>query len=198
MDASTIQRLYLRALYTGIAEPIGSDEQRILLAHMAIKRLPVEQAARIRNLRTVLHNDMRLLNRVLDKGELLPYVREYACSDLFWMHRGRSLIEDFCLHFVQFSNASPVFKLIARIEGVYSGLSTSVRSDSPWPTHVTSHDGDVTSECFAAPFALSFETLFNKPSSYQPHARDVNCVVQRHEQAIHVKFHNATTCKQSA
>ncbi|QRR07544.1 hypothetical protein FPJ27_14660 [Burkholderia sp. MS455] len=198
MDASTIQRLYLRALYTGIAEPIGSDEQTFLLAHMAIKRLPVEQAARIRNLRTVLHDDMRLLSRVLDKGELLPYVQEYARSDLFWMYRGRSLIEDFCLYFVQFSDASPVFKLLARIEGVYSGLSTSNRIDSPWSEHFTSHDGDVISECFAAPFALSFETLFSKPSSYQPHARNVNCVVQRHEQAIQVKFRDASTCKQSA
>lgn len=191
MDANKIQHAYLRAMYTETPQEPASGEEAFVMAHFLNERLEVERAARVRNLRTVLHDDMRLLRRVIDKSELLPYVQAYAKSEWFWTHRGRTLIEDFCLFFVECSAASAVFKLLARIEGVCSGLSASTADASPWTTHLKVCDGEETRESFAAPFALSFNKVLGKKTDYLPVERKVDCVVRRSGEKIHVKFFNA-------
>ncbi|MGF6768615.1 hypothetical protein P3T18_001085 [Paraburkholderia sp. GAS199] len=191
MDAKKIQQVYLRAMYSGTPDVPASAEEAFVVSHLSHDRLQVERAARVRNLRTVLHDDMRLLNRKLSKAELLPYVQDYAKSEGFWMHRGRTLIEDFSLFFVECTAASPVLKLLARIEGVYSGLSVSIEADTPWNAHLKWCEGSETLESFVAPFSLSFDKVFGEQSDYQPAQQDVNCVIRRSGQNIHVKFHGA-------
>lgn len=191
MRARMIQQAYLRAMYSGTPAATASPEVAFVIGHLSDERLQVERAARLRNLRTVMHDDMRLLNRKLNKDELLPHVQDYAKSERFWMHRGRTLVEDFCLFFVECSAASPVLKLLARIEGVYSGLSASIEAETPWTAHQQLRKGDETVESFVAPFSLSFNKVFGNKFDYQPVQRDVNCVIRRSGQNIHVKFHRA-------
>lgn len=188
MDAKRLQQVYLRAMYTSVPAACSSKEEAFLVTHASTERLIVERAARIRNLRTVLHDDMCLLKKVLDKAALLPYVKAYADSDCFWMHRGRTLIEDFCLFFVEHASASPVHKLLGRIEGVCSGLSVTTSATSPWSGHDERNaEGDV-AEAFIAPFSLPFRRIFEEQSSYEPSQRPVTCVVRRSGQQINVKF----------
>lgn len=189
MDPKKIQRIYLHAMYSGLPETIESDEERFVIAHCSEARAQVERVARVRNMRTVLHGDMRLLSRVLDKPKLLPYVQNYVASKYFWMHRGRTLIEDFCLFLVECSSAPMTIKVLARIEGVYTGLSATIDADTPWAAHSKWHEGGDTFESFRSPFALSFPKMFSAQPDYEPEPRDVNCVICRSRHNIHVKFH---------
>lgn len=195
MDAQKIQQAYLRALYTGVVDQPTNEEESFLHAHLSPERLLIEHAARVRNLRAVLHDDMHVLSKTLNKADLLPYVHRYVLSEQFWMHRGRTLIEDFCLHFVEQSPAPTLHKVLARIEGIHSGLSAAPRSRTPWPAHAKWNEGDDICEGFASPLNLSFHRLFDKPSDYQPVSQEVNCILRRSGKSIHVKFHNAQSCK---
>ena len=188
MDARRLQRVYLRAMYTGAPAALSSKEEAFFVAHSSAERLIVERSARIRNLRTVLHDDMRLLKKVLDKASLLPHVKAYAESDLFWMHRGRTLIEDFCLFFVEHASTLPVHKLLARIEGVCSGLSVTTPVASPWSGHDAQQDDGGTAEAFIAPFSLPFKQIFEVQSDFQPAKQPVTCVIRKSGQKINVKF----------
>ncbi|KVE38180.1 hypothetical protein [Burkholderia sp. TSV86] len=188
MDARKLQQVYLRAMYTGAPATVSSEEDAFFIAQSSAERLIVEHAARIRNLRTVLHDDMRLLKKVLDKASLLPHVKAYAESDLFWMHRGRTLIEDFCLYFVEHTSATPVHKLLACIEGVCSGLSIKTAVASPWDEHDMQQRGDVTTETFLAPFSLPFKQIFDSKSDFQPTKQPVTCVIRKSGAKINVKF----------
>lgn len=188
-DPKKIQQLYLRAMYSGLPKLIGSEEEAFFVNQYSESRLAIERAARVRNLRSVLHDDMRLLSKVLDKAKLLPYVQEYVASECFWMHRGRTLIEDFSIFFVDHTIAPLHIKVLARIEGVYSGLSASVHADTPWVAHDKWKDGEDTVESFRAPFALSFPKMFDSLQDYEPEPLEVNCVIRRTQRKIHVKFH---------
>ncbi|WP_322053004.1 hypothetical protein [Paraburkholderia bannensis] len=188
MDARKLQQVYLRAMYTGAPVTVSSEEDAFFVAHSSGERLIVERAARIRNLRTVLHDDMRLLKRVMDKASLLPHVKAYAESDLFWMHRGRTLIEDFCLYFVEHTSATAVHKLLARIEGVCSGLSVKTAVASPWSGHDTQPYDDGTTETFVAPFSLPFKQIFDSASDFQPTNQPVICLIRKFGEKINVKF----------
>ncbi|MEW9889465.1 MAG: YcaO-like family protein [Candidatus Symbiodolus clandestinus] len=79
MDAKKIQEFYLHALYT--EAPISnfiSEEEHFFLQHHLSERLNIERAARLRNLRTVLHDDMHLLNRIFSRADLLPMVQNFV------------------------------------------------------------------------------------------------------------------------
>ncbi|MGS0896533.1 hypothetical protein ACVBGC_28985 [Burkholderia stagnalis] len=199
MDAWKIQHAYLRALYTGTQKKIASPEEEFVVAGLSTDRLEVERAARIRNLRTVMFDDMRLLNRVMSKGELLPFVEKYAQSEQFWMHRGRTLVEDFCLFFVEHAEVSDALALLARLEGVYSGLSASTEAATPWAEHKKQSYG--TSEAvehFVAPLRLAFEPLFREQLSYEPVREETECIIRRTGHAIRIKFNGLPTCNQLA
>ncbi|MDR5880859.1 hypothetical protein [Caballeronia sp. LZ032] len=195
MDARTIQQLYLRAIYSGLPEPTGLEEEVFVARHHSEERAAIERAARTRNLRTVLHDDMRLLPRVLDKTRLLPYVERYTESECFWMHRGRTLIEDFSLFLVERTPAPAAIKVLARIEGVHSGLSASVGANTPWSAHVKWREEDEVVERFRSPFALSFRKMFADSSGYEPELREVDCVIRRSPHRIQVKFHSVSICE---
>lgn len=135
MDASKLQDIYVRILYcTSLSALDDSAESNYLKKNIDFARLSVEQAGRIRNLRTVLHSELKFLNLFLSKDEMLPYVRSYCNSEDFWLHKGRTLLEDFCL----FLCGQPVdakLKFLAEVEGTSSGVSFDQRATTPWPTH---------------------------------------------------------------
>lgn len=189
MDAKKIQQFYLRALYTAIPDDarLGAEEQFVLKT-MQLDRLEIERAARLRNLRSVLHDDMCLMNRLISKSALFSHVQAYAASPYFWLHRGRTLIEDFCLFFVEFGAADAVTKLVAEIEGVHSGMSALDSCHTPWQGHKIIHEAAEFLEFFPAPFALAWKALFNNSSGYTPIPQPINCYMRRTNSEIRVKF----------
>jgi hypothetical protein len=141
---------------------------------------------------------MHLLNQMVSKADLLPLVQAYAASPCFWIHRGRSLIEDFCLFVFQSSNINSLLKLVARIEGVHSGLSTSFTLNTPWTEHQIEHHGNDTLEIFLAPFAISWDQIFQKKNDYFPVQENTVCQIRRSGDKIKVKFQREELCKQLA
>ncbi len=191
MDAKKIQQFYLQALYTEVDTTSRLNaEEAFVLKTISRDRLEIERAARLRNLRTVIHDDMTLLNKIISKNDFMPHLELYVASPYFWMHRGRTLVEDFCLFFANFSNASEVLKLVARIEGVHSGLSASAETKTPWQEHTIYKDGKDTVESFIAPFKLPWPILFSKGDTYIPEMQAVNCLLRRSENRVKVDFVN--------
>lgn len=199
LDAKKIQEFYLHALYT--EAPISnfiSEEEHFFLQHHLSERLNIERAARLRNLRTVLHDDMHLLNRIFSRADLLPMVQNYAASPYFWMHRGRSLIEDFCLFVFQSYNIDPLLKLVARIEGVHSGLSASIVLNTPWPEHQIEDQGKDILESFLTPFYIVWDKFFQNKNDYFPVQERAICKIIRSDEKIKIKFQREELCKQLA
>ncbi|AZF43549.1 hypothetical protein C4J87_3406 [Pseudomonas sp. R1-43-08] len=158
MDATKLQLLYLKLLYSGLDEAEGeTHEAKFLLRNMKLDRLAVERAARLRNLRTVLYSDMKVLNRVLSPKALLPYIEAYATSPCFWKHLGRSQVEDFCLYLVSRDDIGPVMRAACEIEGVYSGLSSRPDKATPWPPHRVEIVLEQVLECFSIPFSITWK-----------------------------------------
>lgn len=133
MKAYTLQQIYLQLLYSKeISDIPESLEKKYIAETINTDRLKIERSARIRNLRSVLHTDMRLLSRYIDKVSLLPYIELYCTSNFFWLFRGRTLIEDLCVFLVKNTDMHPYMKVIAQIEGIFSALSTEILKLSPW------------------------------------------------------------------
>ena len=190
MISSSIQQFYLRALYTEVEihGPID-DASDFVLRHMDLERLRVERAARLRNLRTVLHGNMYLLSRLIDKKSLLPIVQAYASSELFWQHRGRTLVEDFCMFYTnEWGKSDAVSALVAKVEGVYSGLSASIDVVSPWPQHYQVRESDDIRETFLVPFAISWDLMYGTFPHYQPSPRPAYCQIFRQGDKIKISF----------
>ncbi|CRM43058.1 hypothetical protein IFR08_06315 [Pseudomonas fluorescens] len=136
MDTKRLQAQYVRLLYSGNTAVLdASEEANYLLAHLDHARLEVEYKARIRNLRTTLHADMKFLNRFIDKVSLLEAVESYCGSDDFWKHQGRTLLEDFCLFYCNNHSHEPRLRMLAEIEGTVSGMSIGNVTTSPWVGH---------------------------------------------------------------
>ncbi len=200
MDSVKIQRFYLRALYTEIllSSDTLDDESAFVLRTISTERLNIERAARIRNLRTVLHGDMQILNKAITSSALLSHVQAYARSPSFWMHRGRAQIEDFCLFFCESPDIDAATKLCARIEGVFSGLSASANAATPWSGHVVSRSGANVVESFAAPFSLSWRGMLEdqRINTVMPSTTEVTCQVKRIDNKIRIGFVKGSQCKQ--
>ena len=189
MDAYKIQRYYLQAIYGGLQpENVLDKEANFVLQNMSPDRLQVERAARLRNLRTVLHGDMKLMNQKVSKEALLPLVQAYASASCFWQHRGRSLIEDFCLFVAESNDVDPVTRLLAHVEGVYSGLSVSPTKKTPWLTHDMTRENNEVIESFDSPMTLNWEALRSEKNTYQVEVQASRCQLRRADGEIRIKF----------
>lgn len=143
MDARKLQSIYIRLLYCddfSSLEP--SEELDFIMSNVSVCRLEVERNARVRNLRTVLYSDMRILNQYVCKSKLLGVVQGYCGSKSFWEHRGRTLLEDFCLFYAQQNEIHPRLRLLSEVEGTLSGHSVAQNRPSPWGSHQKTLDGD--------------------------------------------------------
>lgn len=157
MNPSRLQLLYLKFLYSGIDNAEGeTEEAAFLLQNMNLDRLTIERAARLRNLRTVLYSEMKVLNRVLSSKDLLPYVESYAASPSFWEHLGRTQVEDLCLYMVAHLDVEPVIRVACEIEGAYSGLSSGPTKSTPWTLHHVAVSAEQFMESFAVPFSIGW------------------------------------------
>lgn len=161
MNVEELQGKYIRLLY-GDNTPCRdeSDESVFIISNMDISRLEVERNARVRNLRTVLHGSMRFLGAYISKDSLLPIVRSYCADSQFWRHRGRTLLEDFCLFFSQQPEVDPQLRLVCEIEGTLSGMSVPASINSPWPDHHQTQDGH--QEALFAPWYASPAALLER------------------------------------
>lgn len=158
-----LQLLYVRLLYSGTTSILDdSIESQYLIGHLDSDRLEVEHKARVRNLRTVLYTDMRFLNRFVDKNFMLDVVQGYCGSKEFWQHRGRTLLEDFCLFFYEQLTLDPRLRLLAEIEGTSSGMSIDVMAKTPWCNH--QQTGGNCIEYFAADYMISVSQLISELS----------------------------------
>lgn len=189
MDAAAIQQAYLQAIYTGHLDGSKLDvEELCAFQDMDSARLKIESAARCRNLRTVLHDDMRILKRVQSKECMLSHVNAYCASPDFWHHRGRTLIEDFCLFLSKRIDDDPLAATLARIEGVYSGLSVKPTERTPWAAHSIDISDEVVTERFSSAFVIDWTQFSKCPSSYAPIERQTICCVRRTPDKVSIRF----------
>lgn len=190
MDASRLQLLYLKLLYSGIDEAEGkTKEAAFLLQNMKLERLTVERAARLRNLRTVLHSEMKVLSRVLSPKDLLPYIEAYAASTCFWQHLGRTQVEDLCLYMATNLDLDPVIRVACEIEGAYSGLSNGPEKVTPWTTHFVEVSEERFLERFSVPFSVGWTDEKGNDSFIVKHSgRHYTCTIEVVKERVTINF----------
>lgn len=108
-----------------------------LLRTVDFARLTIEQRARLKNLSNHLSRTCAGLQAVLPVAEMEEVLARFVDSADFWLPRGRTLAENFCL-FV-YGQLSPVThslaRDVARLDGIISGLSSDPDAPSPWAEH---------------------------------------------------------------
>jgi len=105
-----------------------------LLATVDYERLGAEQRARARNLNSHLARSCASLYLALAPDVRKEIQSSYVNSPDFWVARGRTLAENFCLFtYERLSPSEHGFaRDVARLCGVMSGLSFTHEARSPW------------------------------------------------------------------
>lgn len=189
MDTKKLQTAYVRLLYSGNTAVLDdSEEAAYLLANLDHARLEVECKARIRNLRTTLHTDMKFLNRFIDKVSLLEAVESYSSSDDFWKHEGRTLLEDFCLFYCKNHSNDTRLRMLAEIEGTVSGMSTNPVTTSPWIDHEQKNQNTV--ERLFVGYANNIKQLqtTNSVDDFLPSQNREILELTKHSNSIRIKI----------
>ena len=191
MECTTLEKIYLKMLYTdNLTNEIDTEEYKYFLKNHDPERLAVERAARQRNLRTVLYNDMTLINSYLDKNALLEHVLKY-CSDFFFNNSsGRSLVENFCFYMYLHNDQSELIKIRYKVQGVYSGICTNSNIPSPWPNHRVAQEDNTIHEIFDIPLRLnaSYFSTQNKGVETSPKKIQTECTISKNESNVLMKF----------
>lgn len=191
IDFIRLEKIYLKMLYTdNLTDDKATDEYRYLLMNHNPERLAVERAARQRNLRSVLYNDMILINSFIDKNKLLEDVIDY-CSDFFINNTsGRSLVENFCYFMYLHGEQTELFKSLYKIQGVYSGVSTNSNLPSPWLNHQIESEEYKFTEIFDIPLRLNTSYFSKENKNIDPHPGigTTECKISKNEKNILIKF----------
>jgi len=163
-NAQLVQEKYLKILYSekewAKCKEDKTEQMLVLKSSIDIERLIVERKARVRNLRTHLHQSLLLLPKFLTRKEFLPLVTNFCNSDLFWEYKGRTLEENFCFYLIKQNELNGPLQDLAKIDGILIGLGSNSKAPSPWgnsnyPSSSIENDKDDSSVIFE-----EFETLY--------------------------------------
>jgi hypothetical protein len=124
------------------------------------RRLQVEQRGRVAQLERQLRKHCQALWAYLLEDEITALVGRFADAPEFWVPRGRSGTENFCLHaHSEFERSGrPFLADLVQLLGVISGLTAFTQKPSPWQNRRAAPEppsGQVlASEAFVARFPL--------------------------------------------
>lgn len=98
------------------------------------ERLGVEQRARTRNLRSVLARNCSSLVSLIGPDAHLELTKGFVNWPEFWVPKGRTLTENFCLyaHGCLLASGDRFASEVAHLCGVISGLRFAPSAPSPW------------------------------------------------------------------
>jgi len=130
----------------------------LLLKSINFERLTIEQEARRKNL-------ANHLKRVCPSLEVIPLellrisLQHFVDSNDFWIPRGRTLAENFCLFvYHDFSFSTHDFEReVVKLSGIVSSFSADCDKPSPWKDQ---HEEDVTPHVDGASVVESFTSKF--------------------------------------
>lgn len=166
---------YLRLLYSPSFSKKNLHQNINILKEINSDYLAAEQYARSLN----FLNHMKLtcfpIINLIDENEFALIVNSYCDSDDFWIFRGRTLTENFCLFGYKLIKPMSLVKAeIFKIMGVISGVMSSKINTSPWPEHELYSDFQNISERFFSSIVFEYEAAERKILKISDKAESAN------------------------
>jgi hypothetical protein len=157
---------------------------RAVLATFDWRLLSLEQEARRRNLTKQVVRGLPSLETVLAPEMLAELMDGFVNSQEFWMPRGRTIQENFCLFAAEQMDADHRFERdVLRLCGIVTGLIAAPAMPSPWPPQMEQEQAPTVDGALAVETFVSDWRLLG-PAGSLPDGTNLNEVRERVRSSI--------------